>query len=314
MAAFTLSPTLYGKVVGRFVAGTGDGVDQDYLPDSNPVTGNVTFTPSVSKVLVASGSPDPVTVELLPITAVIDSSGYLSFNGQQGVWLFATNDPSQNPSGWTYSVQYNLTYSGTTVDKSKFDIAVKSSDAANPDTWSDLSKIAPVATSAGVVITKGDPGPATNLTIGSVVTGPTATAFITGTPPNLVLNLVLPSQTSGAGTVKSINSTLLPDAGGNVNVSATAVGAVDFTTGNIANGYAQLDSGGRLPTNIFPNLTNVLPSGTVMYNTEVSGTYPPRPTTRTDVKVLWFGPDQPAIVTSGTAGMIDGLDSWFQTT
>lgn len=38
----------------------------------------------------------------------------------------------------------------------------------------------------------GQPGPPCSLTIGSVTNGPTASATITGTPPNQVLNLVLP--------------------------------------------------------------------------------------------------------------------------
>jgi hypothetical protein len=44
---------------------------------------------------------------------------------------------------------------------------------------------------------EGDPGPANSLSIGTVVSGASASATITGTAPTQVLNLVLPKGDSG---------------------------------------------------------------------------------------------------------------------
>lgn len=223
MASFTLNVP-YGKVVGRFGVAIGDGIDSDVYPDTTPPTGTVTFTPTVPKVLVATGAPDPITLELQPITATLDSSGYLTFNGQQGVWLVATDSTVTNPYGWTYTVQYNISYGGGVIDKSRFDIAVPTSNLTTASTWTDLTKATPVPTSTGNLITKGDPGPAgpaNSLTIGTVTTGP-ASATITGTSPNQVLNLTLPNGV-GAGTVTAVSG-VSPDGTGNVPLTKAAVG------------------------------------------------------------------------------------------
>lgn len=302
MASFTLAPVLYGKVVGRFVALVGDGVDADVYPDAAPLSGTVTFTASAPKLLVPAASPDPVTAETTPIVATLDANGYLTFNGQQGVWLTATNDTTLNPPGFTYQVKYALTYNGNTIDKSQFDIAVPASSLTDPTTWTDLTKVAPVPSSPGNAIVQGPPGPSNTLTIGVVQSGPVAAATITGSSPNQQLNLTMPTVVGGGGgtgTVKSVNNNM-PDTGGNVTVTPQSM-----------TGF--LDTNGDIQLSYFPNLLSALPSSMVMFVRESGGTYGPRPTSRTDTMVLWFGPDTPAIVTSGTAGMLDGIDSWFQT-
>lgn len=223
MATFSPTPPASGKVVGRFLVAIGDGVDADVLPDGAVPTGTITFTPTVKKVLIANGSPDPFTFELQPVSATIDASGYLTFNGQTGVWLVATNDPSTNPPDFNWTVQYNIVYSGGVIDSSKFDIKVPIALAGDATTWTDLARVSPVPSSTGSAITVGPPGPVTDLTIGTVTTG-TAAATITGNAPSKQLNLVLPTGGGGgAGTVTSVNGAT-PDGSGNVTVTKTTLG------------------------------------------------------------------------------------------
>ncbi|MGN7799046.1 hypothetical protein [Leifsonia sp. 22587] len=311
MATFTLQPPSYGKVVGRFLVGIGDGVDADALPDAVVPTGTITFTPSVKKVLIANGSPDPLTLELQPVTATIDSSGYLSFNNQPGVTLVATNDSNINPTDFTYSVQYNIAYSGGVIDQSKFDIKVPAASLTDSTTWTDLTKAAPVPTAAGTAIVKGDPGPVTDLTIGTVTQGTVASASITGSAPQKRLNLVLPAGTGGgggSGTVQSINGEL-PNLSGDVSLGATDVGAVPNAAVGAALGVASLDIGGKVPIAQVPAIDYSRAAPWTMFVVRWQGSWPARPSGRSDLVFLWVGPDPgPAIVTSGTAGMLADVD------
>lgn len=56
---------------------------------------------------------------------------------------------------------------------------------------------------------------------------------------------------------------------------------------------------------------NQLPSGVCLSVYEVSGVWPARPTPRTDLTVLWIGPDAP---TTGGTGMVAKVDVWMSTT
>jgi hypothetical protein len=52
-----------------------------------------------------------------------------------------------------------------------------------------------------------------------------------------------------------------------------------------------------------------LPAGTTLTVLKSGGTWPARPTSRSDIIVAWKGADpSPAIVTSGTGGMLDEVD------
>jgi len=52
------------------------------------------------------------------------------------------------------------------------------------------------------------------------------------------------------------------------------------------------------------------PGGRVLFVRKSGNSWPARPTDRSDVMVLWVGADpSPAIVSSGTGGMLDGVDA-----
>lgn len=71
---------------------------------------------------------------------------------------------------------------------------------------------------------------------------------------------------------------------------------------------AASQGGGSSPT--YANL----PAGTTLTVIKSGGTWPARPTSRADIIVQWKGPDpSPAIVSSGTGGMLDNVDMRFIT-
>lgn len=57
-----------------------------------------------------------------------------------------------------------------------------------------------------------------------------------------------------------------------------------------------------------------LPAGTTLTVLKSGSTWPARPTARTDIIVQWKGADpSPAIISSGTGGMLDNVDMRFVT-
>lgn len=142
----------YGTVTGKFLAAVADGGDEnDVLPEGLPLSGQVQFTPSVKSVIIKSATP-PVTVIPATIVADLDSDGFLSLNGVQGVTLLATDDPAMNPSGFTYLVEFvNLWY--VDEDSNAYPVEYKSFSIKVPKgTTTDLAVVAPIPADTGAVV------------------------------------------------------------------------------------------------------------------------------------------------------------------
>lgn len=116
------------------------------------VSGEVIFTPSPVKLLNVTATPVPVTILPKPVTATL-------VDGALSQVLVATDDPDNNPSGWTYKVTFKL---GNQLVVPPFDIAVPEG------TTVDLSVVAPVSSANGVTITRGE-GVPTGGTTGQVL-------------------------------------------------------------------------------------------------------------------------------------------------
>lgn len=161
----------YGTVSWTAVAPVADGADVDGLPDAVPVAGTVTFTPSAT-VLLATGDA-PVTVLSVPVTYTLDADGVLrDSQGRAQISLVATDSAGLNPTGWTWRADYRLSpVDGQAVQRGSFSFALPAG------TNVDLTTVAPVASSNGVAIIrgeKGDPGSAYPLVTGDA--GDTAIA------------------------------------------------------------------------------------------------------------------------------------------
>lgn len=142
-------PYKTGLVTGRFLCVVADSPeDLDQEPEVVPMAGTVTFRPNVSHVKVTSGDDGPVTVSLAPITATIDSNGYLSRNGQRGIRLLASDGPT-NPTGFSYQVGFSLSMGTTPVVYPEFAITVPAGEST------DLTVAAPVTSTSGVAVTQG---------------------------------------------------------------------------------------------------------------------------------------------------------------
>jgi hypothetical protein len=104
--------------------------------------------------------------------------------------------------------------------------------------------------------------------------------------------------------------------GGAVDSVNGLTGTVVIGSDNIAEGASHLfltaSERAAIAGASAPTLANI-PAGSTL-TVQKSGTWPARPTARADVIVIWKGPDpSPAIVSSGTAGMRDGIDIRFVT-
>ena len=145
------APYQTGLIVGRFLSVVADSADDtDQEPEIVPMSGTVTFTPQVSAVKVVEGADVPATVNVAPVSATLDSEGYLSRNGQRGIRLLATDGPT-NPTGFTYQVSFALTLGGgaAVVKYNPFPVQVPSGRTV------DLTVAAPVPSSSGVSMVQG---------------------------------------------------------------------------------------------------------------------------------------------------------------
>lgn len=142
----------YGVITGSFRGVVADSPnDADKTPDSVPLAGTVTFTPSAKRIV-----SDDVVYVPGPITASLDSLGNLTHEGAPGIALLATDSPAIIPRDWTYTVSFNLTLQGKATAFTSFSITVPGG------VTSDLAALSPVPSSPGVVIVPpvtGGPGP-----------------------------------------------------------------------------------------------------------------------------------------------------------
>ena len=184
--AADLPPLQYGYVKARFTAGVGESAGSPTTPDVIPLSGTVTFNLSASVIRVTTALPVPTTVYPQPITAAVDSDGYLTWNGEPLVPLIATDDPAMNPTDLQWTVSFDLrTPDGYKVPADPWRFVLPAGEII------DLTDVAPLTSPApNTVIVKGDqgvPGPSTIPAadfIGSEIERP-------GSPARVALNTAI---------------------------------------------------------------------------------------------------------------------------
>ena len=145
------SELTYGTITGRMVSVIRDRVletdaDADSFPDIVPVTGNVTFTPSIKSLAVRTAA-EPFIAVLRPITATLDATGLLNLDGTPGVQLVATDNPNADPIDFTYSVSFEgLSDTTGPIEYQRFSIRVLGGEVVS------IGKLAPVPTGGGTTI------------------------------------------------------------------------------------------------------------------------------------------------------------------
>src|SRR5699024_8001399 len=107
------------------------------------IEGSVTFTPSPKRLLNATADPSPVTILPQPVTVTLNDGTFTQE-------LIATDDPDNNPSGWTYAVKFGF----KSVSAAGFDIEVPEGATV------DLTTVSPVSSGNGTTIIAGRGVPA----------------------------------------------------------------------------------------------------------------------------------------------------------
>ncbi|GEM_PF-4553627 len=106
---------------------------------------------------------------------------------------------------------------------------------------------------------------------------------------------------------------------GSPGVGGTISAASDVNFSNIQEGQYLRRTGGMWSNSNGPSTGGAItladiPAGSTITVAKSGTSWPARPTSRADVIVQWKGPDpSPAIVSSGTGGMLDNVDIRFIT-
>lgn len=163
------------KIVGWYGTLSTSAGDADRNPDEAPLSGTVTFTPTVLEITVTSTTPYAQLV-LAPFVATLTADGYISDDGTTpGIYLPNPADPNITPRNWGYTVSYALTYGAAARKLGSFNFTFSGT------TDVDLGAVTPVASVNGVPVTQGPKGdPGSGVKIRGTVTGTDSTVLPTG--------------------------------------------------------------------------------------------------------------------------------------
>ena len=309
----------YCKVTGRFRTFVADGVDSDDIPDFVALSGTGTITMNANHARnTGVGAKEFYLPSEIPVS--VDGQGLLTHNGNPYVMLLA---PASDvvPANFNYTIQLTLTASGETSPRrfGPYPFNVVGGGEI------DLADALPVPSNSGVWVTKGEPGEVSDANVAAVIAANASAASAVDTMLNArntantsafatALKTWVSSQIAAGGsgvsdaTVAAIVDDALTSAAidtmlqakNTANTSAFATALKSWVTSQITTAV------GGVVTTVTAETAAPLTTLTV---TKSGGTWPARPTSRSDIIVQWKGADpSPAIVSSGTGGMRDNID------
>jgi hypothetical protein len=122
------------------------------------------------------------------------------------------------------------------------------------------------------------------------------------------------ASVGAAPTTRTISAGSGLTGGGDLSANRTLSANFGTSAGTVSEGnHTHAASGitsGTIDSARLPSIpVSLMPAGTNITVFKSGGTWPARPTSRTDIVVVWNGADpSPSIVTSGTGGMLDNVD------
>lgn len=246
-----LSPLKYGKVVGKLLAGIIDSPDVGDIPDFPPLEGRVTFTANVPKFLVGLADP-PATVVPLDheyYTCVLDDEGFLTWRGDRGVFLAAPIVGTMNPSGWTWTVSFDLSYLGVQVPVKSFALDVPEyvpgPDPGDPDTGAvglvDLTVVSPVPASEGDAVVRGVSVASVSLSVNDLIFGLDNGTFLPGvTVPSIAASAASATAAAASATAAAGSATAAANSANSfgLNVISTTTGSPGSSAAVVVSGTA----------------------------------------------------------------------------
>lgn len=143
-------------IVGQYGIGVIDGPDEDKKQDLIPLSGSITFSPSITNII--AGTPgESVGIALAVVKGVLDEEGWLCTPGPDGVTpmyrgvsLFANDGVGMSNKNWTWSVVYRFgVINGATPTIQAHALSV-TTNVMGPQDYINLPDFAPVPSSPGI--------------------------------------------------------------------------------------------------------------------------------------------------------------------
>jgi hypothetical protein len=286
------------------------GVPFDVLGDDGTVTLSVKpyFGGTTARIIHAasgrpfidsarSGTPSGGSVSV--VVPHVDQTGFVDGSGDAfTMWSYVctvTMTVQGSAATWTQAVQ-------PLVGQDTIDLDLVEDGTVGAPSSSPVPAVTSVNGQTGAVTVAGGGG-ATNLSASR--NGTTVTvASDTGTDATLVA-----ADGSNAGVMTAAQQTKLAGVATGATANATDAQLRDRATHTGAQAISTITG---LQTALDAKADagiEGLPAGAAVVAAKSGGTWPARPTARGDIVVMWKGPDpSPDIVSSGTAGMRDGVD------